>query len=164
MAAADLDAVVVNEASAYSFPWSRRAFADCIEARHECHVAQLGERLIGHGVVAVTRDEAQLLNVCIVPQARGLGHGRALATFLLRRAVARRARVVFLEVRASNLVAIALYETLGFRRIGCRRDYYRALVGRENAHVMALELNNGYAVRLSNAPCAEPCAEMGRSE
>ena len=162
MAAADIDAVVVNEASAYPFPWSRRAFADCVEAQHECHVAQLGERLIGHGVVAVVHDEAQLLNVCIVPQAQGLGYGRALATFLLRRTAALRARVVFLEVRVSNQVAIALYETLGFRRIGGRRDYYRALVGRENAHVMALELENGYAVRPSNAPCLAPCSKMGR--
>ena len=164
MAAADLDAVAVNEASAYGFPWPRRAFADCMEQRHECHVAQLGEHLIGHGVIAVTGDEAQLLNVCIVPQAQGEGHGRALATFLLQCAVARRTRVVFLEVRASNLVAIALYESLGFRRIGCRRDYYRALVGRENAHVMALELNNGYASDCRPHRCAEPCAKMGRSQ
>ena len=164
MVAADLDAVVVNEASAYWFPWSRRAFADCIEAQHECHVAHLGERVIGHGVATVVRDEAQLLNVCIAPQEQGRGYGRALAAFLLQCAAALDARVAYLEVRVSNQVAIALYETLGFRRIGCRRNYYQALVGRENALVMALELDNRYAWQSTDAPCAGWCSEMVRSQ
>ena len=144
MRTADLDAVAANEASAYWFPWPRRAFADCVLGRHECHVVELGRRLIGHGVVAVVHDEAQLLNVCIVPQAQGRGYGRALTAFLLQRTAALRARVAYLEVRASNQVAIALYHALGFRQIGCRRDYYPAVVGRENALVMALELDKGY--------------------
>ena len=139
MAAADIDAVAANEARAYPFPWPRGMFADCLAAAHECHVAELDRRTIGHGVLAVALGEAQLLNVCIDPYAQGRGYGRALADFLLQRAVAQCAGVVFLEVRPSNQVAVALYETLGFREIGRRRNYYRAMVGREDALVMALE-------------------------
>jgi ribosomal-protein-alanine N-acetyltransferase len=45
-----------------------------------------------------------------------------------------------LEVRSGNLVALSLYESVGFSRIGLRRDYYPSLLGREDAVVMGLDL------------------------
>jgi ribosomal-protein-alanine N-acetyltransferase len=47
---------------------------------------------------------------------------------------------MFLEVRSGNLVALSLYESVGFSRIGLRRDYYPSLLGREDAVVMGLDL------------------------
>ena len=47
---------------------------------------------------------------------------------------------VFLEVRPSNLHAIALYQSLGFVEVGRRRGYYQAEVGREDALVLKLSL------------------------
>ena len=49
--------------------------------------------------------------------------------------------MVFLEVRPSNLVALALYRSLGFHEIGVRKDYYPAPLGHEDAQVMALDLS-----------------------
>ena len=48
--------------------------------------------------------------------------------------------LVFLEVRPSNRVAIALYESMGFERIGLRPGYYQASWGREDAFVYRLAL------------------------
>ena len=50
------------------------------------------------------------------------------------------ARSMFLEVRPSNLPALRLYERYGFRNIGCRRGYYPAHEGREDAIVMRIAL------------------------
>ena len=47
---------------------------------------------------------------------------------------------VFLEVRPSNTVAIQLYESMGFERIGLRKGYYQAVGGREDALVYKLTL------------------------
>jgi ribosomal-protein-alanine N-acetyltransferase len=47
---------------------------------------------------------------------------------------------VFLEVRPSNPLAKALYESVGFVEIGRRPRYYPARDGREDAVVMVLEL------------------------
>ncbi len=50
---------------------------------------------------------------------------------------------IFLEIRPSNLVAKNLYEKLGFRQIGARKDYYPSFSGgREDALVMSLLLGS----------------------
>ena len=48
------------------------------------------------------------------------------------------ARAAYLEVRASNGVALALYARFGFREVGRRRGYYRRPV--EDAVVMRAPL------------------------
>jgi ribosomal-protein-alanine N-acetyltransferase len=47
---------------------------------------------------------------------------------------------VLLEVRPSNPIAVHLYESLGFERIGVRKGYYQAHGGREDALVYRLAL------------------------
>ncbi len=59
---------------------------------------------------------------------------------LVRLALERGARRVFLEVRPSNAAAVALYHSEGFNEIGRRPRYYPAQNGREDALVMAMEL------------------------
>ena len=46
----------------------------------------------------------------------------------------------FLEVRPSNVVAVRLYQALGFEQVGMRRGYYQAPGGREDAAVLRLDL------------------------
>jgi ribosomal-protein-alanine N-acetyltransferase len=136
----DLDVVLENEVRSYAFPWTRGVFADCLRAAYECWVLAEGDALIGHGILSVAADEAHLLNLCIRRDRQGAGHGRALGRHMLGCAHARGARLVILEVRPSNRIAIALYESLGFREIGRRPDYYPADKGHEDAIVLALSL------------------------
>ena len=72
----------------------------------------------------VADDEFELLNMAVAPENRRQGHGRALLSEVLKR----HKGIWFLEVRASNSPALALYEALGFHRSGRRRDYYRSPV------------------------------------
>jgi ribosomal-protein-alanine N-acetyltransferase len=138
----DLDAVLENEVRSYAFPWTRGVFADCLRSSYECWVLVAGELPIGHGILSVGANEAHLLNLCIRRDRQGEGHGRALAHHMLERARQRDAHLVILEVRPSNRAAIALYETLGFREIGRRPDYYPADGGHEDAIVLALTLDD----------------------
>jgi ribosomal-protein-alanine N-acetyltransferase len=48
---------------------------------------------------------------------------------------------MLLEVRPSNTAGIALYEQMGFKRIGMRKDYYPARGGREDAIMLEREVN-----------------------
>ena len=59
---------------------------------------------------------------------------------MLRLAGEQQADTAYLEVRASNRAALALYEGEGFIEDGVRKDYYPAGSGREDALLMSKEL------------------------
>lgn len=146
MCAADLPQVLRIEAGGYAFPWSEKTFRDCLQASsYECwvaHAAPPSERadsIDGYGILSVAAGEAHLLNLCVARERRGEGLGRVLLDWVMVRAQARGAQVMFLEVRPSNRVACELYENAGFNEVGLRPGYYPAPGGREAARVMAYQ-------------------------
>lgn len=92
-------------------------------------LASRGDLLVGFALSRMVADEVELLLLAVIPAARGGGIGRLLIERALAQARTRGAARLLLEVRAGNPAA-ALYETLGFARIGERRDYYRGVGGR----------------------------------
>jgi ribosomal-protein-alanine N-acetyltransferase len=136
----DLDRVVENETRSYAFPWTRNVFCDCLSSQYECWVAERDGVIVGHGIMTVGANEAHLLNVCVRRDEQGQGIGRQITVQMIDRAQHRAANVVYLEVRPSNRIAAALYDSLGFREIGRRKDYYPAERGHEDARVLALTL------------------------
>lgn len=136
----DLDDVAAVDARAYEWPWSRGIFADCLRAGYTALVLERAGVLLGHGLMSIGAGEAHILNVCVDPPEQGQGAGRRITRRLLDIARIARCERVWLEVRPSNLHAVALYESLGFNEIGRRPGYYPAPRGREEALVMGLEL------------------------
>ena len=147
MVMADLDQVVENEVRAYAFPWTRGIFVDCIEANHECWVLCRRERVIGHGVLSVGAGDAHLLNVCVRRDEQGHGYGRLLTVHMTERAFERGAAALFLEVRPSNVVAVRLYESIGFNEVGKRKNYYPSHLGHEDARVLVLDLDRHFKMQ-----------------
>lgn len=91
-------------------------------------VAQAGGvEFLGYAGLLCPRGsgDGDIQTIAVAPQARGLGLGRALMLVLLQRAEERLAERLFLEVRADNAVAKALYESLGFEEIAVRPHYYQ---------------------------------------
>jgi ribosomal-protein-alanine N-acetyltransferase len=72
----------------------------------------------------LVRDEAHILNVGTRPGSRRRGYGRLLLQRAMGFAAERGARYASLEVRCSNRPARALYDSVGFRKIGERPNYY----------------------------------------
>lgn len=137
----DLATVMMIERRAYEFSWTEGIFRDCIRAGYYCVLLTRGRDVFGYGVMTVAAQEAHLLNLCVDPDRQGRGHGRLLLQHLLTRARALGAWRMLLEVRASNLIAQALYERSGFVEIGIRRGYYPDHLGREDAIVLTRPLN-----------------------
>ena len=82
-------------------------------------------------------DEGEILNLGVKTEFRRRGEGRALADRLLEAFTQRGIVKVFLEVRESNQSAVSFYESVGFRQVGRREEYYRdpeeaALILRKN--------------------------------
>lgn len=139
----DLPVLVKNETRSYAFPWTEGVFRDCITGPQTCWVAKDStDVIVGHAILSVAAGEAHLLNVCITRDRQGYGLGRQFLRFLLKTVTDAGAEVLFLEVRPSNRVAIALYQSMGFREIGVRKDYYPAPLGREDARVYALQFKS----------------------
>ena len=146
MVESDLDQVIINESSAYAFPWTRGTFLDCLKGTEECWVGERQARVVAHAVLTVGAGESHLLNVCVREDLQGRGYGRQLVMHQLNRARISGAGALFLEVRPSNDVAARLYDSLGFREVGVRRDYYPSHLGQEDARVLALDLESFFTI------------------
>lgn len=85
------------------------------------------ERIDGYAGLLAPRgaEEGDIQTIAVAPDARRHGLGRALMRALLTEACQRAIREVFLEVRADNPGAQALYRELGFEEIGVRPKYYQ---------------------------------------
>ena len=136
MLESDVPEVVRIEQASYAFPWTEGIFRDCLRVNYFCRVVEIGPAGVGHGVMSVGAAEAHLLNMCVDEPYRCRGIGGRLLKHLLRAAALAGAAEAFLEARPSNLSAIRLYQSLGFRQIGVRRGYYQAIGGREDAIVL----------------------------
>jgi ribosomal-protein-alanine N-acetyltransferase len=141
MTAARLDAVLAIEVSAYAFPWTRGNFIDSLAAGHPTRVLYgAGGELLGYFVAMTGVDEMHLLNITVAPAQQGRGHARFMFDALVSVCREQQARELWLEVRASNARARAMYERLGFAPVGVRKGYYPAPLGRrEDAVVMGLK-------------------------
>ena len=69
-------------------------------------------------------DETDMMNVAVHPDYRRKGIAEALVISLVEALREKGSHCLTLEVRASNAPAIGLYEKLGFRQIGLRKNYY----------------------------------------
>lgn len=140
MSEVDLPAVMAIEAQIYAFPWTEGNFRDSLAAGYHCWKFVRDGELIGYAVVMLAADEAHLLNLSIGAARQRQGYGSMLLLRLCELCRGLGARLMFLEVRPSNLAGLSLYERHEFQRIGIRRDYYPAAHGREDALTYSLFL------------------------
>jgi [ribosomal protein S18]-alanine N-acetyltransferase len=132
----DVPVIVAIERAAYQFPWSEGIFRDCLRVGYICRLVEVGSDIAGYGIMSIGAGEAHILNVCVRDDYRGRGIARRLLLYLIERARSAGMYEAFLEVRPSNTVAAALYQSLHFEQVGVRRGYYQATNGREDAAVL----------------------------
>jgi len=139
MTITDLPEVMQIENTNYQFPWEEDIFRDCFRAGYSCWVCEESDKVLGYSIISIGAGEAHILNISVDPKEQNQGIGRKMLENLID--VARgNAETIFLEVRPSNPVAIALYENMGFNEIGIRKGYYPAEGGREDAIMLALHI------------------------
>ncbi|HEX8719061.1 MAG TPA: ribosomal protein S18-alanine N-acetyltransferase [Pyrinomonadaceae bacterium] len=140
-----LEVVEIEETTGLS-QWGWEAYRAELEkpeavmlvARRNTPDAATGRRLSGYIAARVNADELHVNNIGVWPEARRRGVGGALLGAALGVGARGGAREAVLEVRASNLPALAMYERFGFAVVGARRNYYRDPV--EDAKIMTRPL------------------------
>ena len=126
---ADLNEIMVLENECFAQDaWSpQNMHLELVSHHTHYFVARVDEQLVGFAGLSkvAASEQSDVQTIAVQPEVRGAGQGRALMDRLLAEAVRLGATEVFLEVRADNAVARALYESLGFEAIDLRKGYYQ---------------------------------------
>jgi ribosomal-protein-alanine acetyltransferase len=141
----DLDELARLALEAGETTWRTETFYPACrgDEKERAFIARDGDIIVGYAVMALEVDDCALYSIAIKPSHRRQG----LAQILFNAGVswareAGKARCL-LEVRISNEGAIRLYEKVGFRRDGIRKNYYPTQTSkREDALLMSLDLED----------------------
>ena len=121
-----------------SAAWSEKSVAsELTNALAFWLVAVDGGRVAGYVGSQTVCDETDMMNVAVHPDFRRQGIGEKLVLGLVEALKEGQNHSLALEVRASNMPAIALYKKLGFEQLGLRPKYYRN--PREDALILRKE-------------------------
>ena len=131
--------IAALEAANFSLPWDEASIRQELDNRLSLWLTAVEDgKVLGYVGSQTVFEDADILNVCTASEARRRGVAEALMRELERQLPLRGAEQITLEVRASNLPAIHLYEKLGYTQVGLRRNYYEK--PREDALIMQKQL------------------------
>jgi ribosomal-protein-alanine N-acetyltransferase len=122
----DISTVQQIEREIFLSPWPRNAYASELAQNRQAQylVLRQGGEVIGYAGIWRVAHEAHVTTIGVRTADQRRGYGTTLFAALVQRAYEMGARWVTLEVRATNLHAMRLYERFGFKVIGRRRGYY----------------------------------------
>ena len=133
-----LPALLDLERACFAHPWTENMFLGEIKnPAAQYKILTDGSRPIAYMGLWTVADEGQITNVAVHPDYRRRGLAKQLITAFVDFAKAQDLSLLTLEVRESNAPAISLYESLGFTRVGKRKNYYE---GKETALLLTLFL------------------------
>lgn len=118
----------------FSEPWSEETVLDAFEKGTKFFVATLGSLVVGYVGISCIIDEGYITNIAVLPEFRNRGIATALLNRLFSLASDLELSFISLEVRESNHNAISLYEKMGFKNEGLRKNFYSN--PKENALIM----------------------------
>lgn len=121
----DIDEIAALESVCFSDPWTKEMLLQSFSSPifYGVLMEEQGE-IIGYACETVLFEDAEIAIVAVAPAHRKKGLGKLLMERLENIAISRGAEQTFLEVRTSNVAALALYEGFGFEKIRTRERYY----------------------------------------
>nr|WP_072514070.1 ribosomal protein S18-alanine N-acetyltransferase [Ndongobacter massiliensis] len=138
MTTADIEECYAIECDQTGQLWSKESFFGELEtALSEGYVLVREDAIIGFYFAWHTHGESSLNNIVVKRKERGCGYGRLLLTHFLQRSRLHGSEDLFLEVSVHNFAALALYASVGFRKVALRKNYYS--LTHEDAYVMKKE-------------------------
>ena len=131
-------AVSELEKVCFSVPWSLNAITSELNNPLSFWLVAVEDGcLLGYIGSQSVMDESNVMNVAVDPSSRRRGVAERLVCSLIDSLRSKGIASLTLEVRASNLPAISLYEKLEFCQVGRRPGYYRH--PKEDALIMRKE-------------------------
>ena len=137
----DVTALARIERDSFVSPWSAEEITRDIALNPKAYVAvaEINGAPVGYADMWIVAGEAQLFNIVVDPAYRRNEIGSKLLEYMASVAM-RTCRIMTLEVRRSNIPAIEMYRSRGFRDVGVRKKYYQD--NGEDAVLMDLDLDS----------------------
>lgn len=123
MTEADCEKTGLLMKECFSVPWSVEGLKEMFHTEGYCSFLAKEEEVIGYVGMKMVLDEADITNVAVLPSHRKRNCQKAVKT-VIRRGKKQNLHRIYLEVRASNIAAVTLYEHAGFKEVGQRKNYY----------------------------------------
>ena len=99
--------------------------------------AQDEEEVVGFIALRLAAGVCEILNVAVAPSHNRQGVGQALLHQAVKWVKNQGGEQITLEVGATNMPALGLYQKMGFKQVGIRKNFYN---GSEDALILALQL------------------------
>ena len=132
---AHIDEICEIEKRCFSDAWSRQSFVEELENENSVFlVIKMDDRIVSYGAFWYIVDDAQIMNVAVDIDYKGMKISHILMDEMIKRARDKNMATMSLEVRVSNEVAINLYKGHGFEIVGVRKQYYQD--NKEDAYIM----------------------------
>lgn len=133
----DTEEITKMEAEYFTDSWSENSIKLQIQ-NQRIIVLKYSGAIIGYCIFMIAADEGEILRIAIDKNMRLAGMGKKLLEEVIAKMQESGCKEVFLEVRASNEGAAALYKSTGFEEIGVRKGYYSD--NHEDAKLFKLEI------------------------
>lgn len=105
--------------------WNYSILKDELNSKNSTYfVAKSNQNVVGFAGMKIILDEAEIMNIVTKKDCRNQGVGKLLLKRLLLEAKNKNIKKINLEVNEDNIIAIHLYESLGFIQNGKRKNYY----------------------------------------
>jgi len=135
----DLMQVLRIEQDSFTTPWSMTSFIfELTNPLSILLVATLKNIVVGYVCASFVKEKGEIMDLAVMRNYRRKGIGRRLLMEAIHRLRKKGCKEIFLELRASNVAARKLYESMGFKMIGLRKHYY--VRPPEDAIVMKLNI------------------------
>lgn len=114
------------EKTYFSRSWSPAEWLELDWGHHFLFSWFINDKLVGYGLfILVSGDEtAHLLKICLHPDSRGKGVSVDFWKSCVQKLKEKDVMNIYLEVEASNVVAIGFYHKLGFKTLKTIKNYY----------------------------------------
>ena len=135
----DIDEIAKMEGRCFFDPWTKDMLLDVLKyPLYSSFLVEDEGKICGYAcLIGIPFAEATVANIAVDTPFRGKGIGQMLMDAMHARAKEINAEECFLEVRVSNIAAIALYKKYGYETYGVRAKYYP---DGEDAYVMKKQL------------------------
>lgn len=94
-------------------------------------------KILGFAGFIIMPDDIEITNIVTRKLNRGHGIGKLLLETIMDEAKGYGKNAISLEVNAKNIIALNLYDSFGFEKVGLRTKYYK---GTDDAIIMTKQL------------------------